>query len=497
LAYFASAPEQADVEMVFVPVFQGDDDLSDLAGVDAAAGGEIARARASGEFRGKPYEFFITPVRDHRWKCARIALVGAGSREDLDVERLRRIAAACSYTAALRSISSVAFVVRSNLDSAIAVQAAADGLTAAEFDAGAYKRRSEVEGRYPKRLMVALTSAQADQRRLDEAVNRGFTIGRSANLARQLANEPGNVLTPRGFAARVEAAATSTGLSVEVLDEERIRALGMGLLLAVSQGSAEPPRLVVIRYDPPGAADERVLGFVGKGITFDSGGISIKPADGMDRMKDDMSGGAAVTAAMCAIARLKGTHRIIGVIPMSENMPGGRAVRPGDVLVGASGKTVEMINTDAEGRLVLGDALWYAQKLGATHLVDVATLTGACMVALGRTASGLFGAPDDWVDTVRSAAARAGDRVWPLPLFPEYGDQMKSEIADLVNSAGRAGGAITAAWFLKEFVDGRPWAHLDIAGTAWSEERKAYMPKGPTGVAVRLLVELGLSGFNK
>jgi leucyl aminopeptidase len=182
---------------------------------------------------------------------------------------------------------------------------------------------------------------------------------------------------------------------------------------------------------------------------------------------------------------------------MCENMPGGRAVRPGDVLVGASGKTVEMINTDAEGRLVLGDALWYAQKLGATHLVDVATLTGACMVALGRTASGLFGAPDDWVDTVRSAAARAGDRVWPLPLFPEYGDQMKSEIADLVNSAGRAGGAITAAWFLKEFVDGRPWAHLDIAGTAWSEERKAYMPKGPTGVAVRLLVELGLSGFNK
>jgi leucyl aminopeptidase len=388
----------------------------------------------------------------------------------------------------------VAFVVRSDLDPPTAVQAAADGLTSAEFEAGTYKKRSEVEGRYPKRLVVAVTSAQADQRRLDEAVHRGLTIGRCANLARQLANEPGNVLTPRGFAARVETAATSAGLSVEVLDEERIRALGMGLLLAVSQGSAEPPRLVVIRYDPPGAANAPVLGFVGKGITFDSGGISIKPADGMDRMKDDMSGGAAVAAAMCAIARLKGTHQIIGVIPMSENMPGGRAVRPGDVLVGASGKTVEMINTDAEGRLVLGDALWYAQKLGATHLVDVATLTGACMVALGRTASGLFGAPDDWVDAVRSAAARAGDRVWPLPLFPEYGDQMKSEIADLVNSAGRAGGAITAAWFLKEFVDGRPWAHLDIAGTAWSEERKAYMPKGPTGVAVRLLVELGLSG---
>jgi leucyl aminopeptidase len=250
----------------------------------------------------------------------------------------------------------------------------------------------------------------------------------------------------------------------------------------------------VIRYDPPGAPESPVLGFVGKGITFDTGGISIKPAEGMDRMKDDMAGGAAVASALCALARLNGRFRAMAVIPMSENMPGGRALRPGDVITGASGKTVEIINTDAEGRLVLGDALWYAQQLGATHLVDVATLTGACMVALGRTASGLFGSPDAWVDTVRAAAGRAGDRVWPLPLFPEYGEQLKSEIADIVNSAGRAAGAITAAWFLKEFVENRPWAHLDIAGTAWTEERKAYLPKGPTGVAVRLLVALGLSG---
>jgi leucyl aminopeptidase len=210
-------------------------------------------------------------------------------------------------------------------------------------------------------------------------------------------------------------------------------------------------------------------------------------------MKDDMSGGAAVVAALCALARLGGPCRAIGVIPMTENMPGGRAFRPGDVLTAASGKTVEIINTDAEGRLVLADALWYTQQLGATHLVDVATLTGACLVALGRTASGLFGEPESWVDTVRRAAARAGDRVWPLPLFDEYREQLKSEIADMINAAGRAAGAITAAWFLKEFVDGRPWAHLDIAGTAWADERKAYLQKGPTGVAVRLLVELGLS----
>jgi leucyl aminopeptidase len=233
---------------------------------------------------------------------------------------------------------------------------------------------------------------------------------------------------------------------------------------------------------------------VGKGITFDTGGISIKPADGMERMKDDMAGGAAVAAAMRAIALLKGTSRVIAVIPTTENMPGGRATRPGDVLTSANGKTVEVINTDAEGRLILGDALWYAQKQGATHLVDVATLTGACVVALGRVASGLFGSPDGWVATVQAAAARAGDRVWPLPVFDDYREQLRSEIADMVNSAGRPAGAITAACFLKEFVEDRPWAHLDIAGTAWAEDRKPYQPKGATGVAVRVLTELGMTG---
>jgi leucyl aminopeptidase len=484
-------PDRVNVDMVFVPVFQGDDDLKDLSGLDQAADGEIARARNAGEFRGKPYEFFITRVSDKRWPSRRIALVGAGPRAELDVERLWRIAAACGYTATLRSVDSVAFVVRSGVDQTIAAQAAADGLTAAEFDAGRYKGSRETDGQFPRKVIIL--AAGADPARLAAAVSRGRTIGQCANLARELANEPPNVLTPRTFAARVQAAATAVGLAVDVLDEHRIRELKMGLLLGVAQGSAEPPRLVVIRYDPPGAPETPLLAFVGKGITFDTGGISIKPADGMDRMKDDMSGGAAVTAALCALAQLKGPHRAMAVIPMSENMPGGRALRPGDVITGASGKTVEIINTDAEGRLVLGDALWYAQRLGATHLVDVATLTGACMVALGRTASGLFGEPESWVDTVRAAAARGGDRVWPLPLFPEYGEQLKSEIADIVNSAGRPGGAITAAWFLKEFVNDVPWAHLDIAGTAWAEERRAYMPKGPTGVAVRLLVELGMT----
>jgi leucyl aminopeptidase len=266
----------------------------------------------------------------------------------------------------------------------------------------------------------------------------------------------------------------------------------MGLLLGVAQGSVEPPRLVVIRYEPPGAPEAPVLGLIGKGITFDTGGVSIKPADGMERMKSDMTGAASVAAAMCAIAALKGKRRVLGVLPMAENAVGGTAARPSDVLVSASGTTVEVINTDAEGRLILGDALWYAQELGATHLVDVATLTGACMVALGRAASGLFGHPESFIERVGAAGQRAGDRLWPLPVFDEYREMLRSEVADIVNSAGRWAGASTAAAFLREFVKDKPWAHLDIAGTAWAEERKAYQPKGATGVAVRTLTELGL-----
>ena len=340
---------------------------------------------------------------------------------------------------------------------------------------------------------IVAPAGRTDGAAIEAAVARGRIIGACANQARALGNEPGNILTPQVFAARVVEMATVAGLTVEVFDVERIRALKMGLLLGVAQGSAEPPRLVVIRYEPPNAPAAPLLGFVGKGVTFDSGGISIKPAELMDRMKDDMSGGAAVAAAIVALARLKAPHRVVGVIPMVENMPGGRAIRPGDVLTGASGKTVEIINTDAEGRLILADALWYAQQLGATHLVDVATLTGACVVALGKTASGLFGSPETWVDAVRRAGDAGGDRLWPLPLYEEYRELLKSEIADLVNSAGRWAGAITAAMFLKEFVDDRPWAHLDIAGTCWAEERKAYQPKGATGVAVRTLIELGMT----
>jgi len=284
-----------------------------------------------------------------------------------------------------------------------------------------------------------------------------------------------------------------------VLDETEIERLHMGLLLGVARGSIEPPRLIVLTHRPRGLSSSKettrghVLGLVGKGITFDTGGISIKPAEGMERMKTDMSGGAAVIAAMRAISLLNAPLEVIGVVPAAENMPGGRAIKPGDILTSAAGKTVEVINTDAEGRLILGDALWYARERGATHLVDVATLTGACVVALGKIASGLFGQPDEWVETVRRASKVAGDRAWPMPLYDEYAEQLKSEIADMINSGGRPAGACTAAMFLKEFAGGLPWAHLDIAGTAWAEENKAWQPKGPTGVAVRTLAELAFT----
>jgi leucyl aminopeptidase len=341
--------------------------------------------------------------------------------------------------------------------------------------------------------MSVLVSDKTARAELERAVERGRVLGESSNLARDLCNEPANILTPSVFAERGAAIARDAGLSVEILDEDEIGRLRMGLLLGVSRGSAEPPRVLVMTHNPAGAPSAPVLGLVGKGITFDTGGISIKPAEGMDRMKDDMAGGAAVIGAMRAISMLRAPIKVIGIVPASENMPGGRATKPGDVLTGAGGKTVEVLNTDAEGRLILGDGLWYAQRLGATHLVDVATLTGACVVALGKIASGLFGQPQAWVDQVLKASARAGDRSWPMPIYDEYNEQLRSEIADMVNTGGRPAGACTAAVFLKEFVGALPWAHLDVAGTAWADDAKPWQPKGPTGVAVRTLAELAFT----
>ena len=347
------------------------------------------------------------------------------------------------------------------------------GLTLAEFDGGRYKT-GEYEAPPAPAWTVVVAGGEAASR-LRASVDRGQLLGDCSNLSRELANEPGNTLTPREFARRASAIVSEAGVAVDVLDEDQIAQLGMGLLLGVARGSAEPPPMSVTIHRP---RRRRRCSTAGKGVTFDTGGISIKPAENMDRMKDDMTGGAAVACAMRAIALLKAPIRVIGIVPTIENMPGGRAVKPGDVLRSASGKTVEVINTDAEGRLILGDGLWYARQLGATHLVDVATLTGAVVVALGKGTSGLFGTPTEWVEQVRRVANRSGDRVWPLPMVEEYREQIKSEIADMTNTGGRPAGAITAALFLQEFTGGLPWVHLDIA----RGRKTPSLPKGPSGL---------------
>jgi leucyl aminopeptidase len=479
-----------ETDLLVIPWFE-DDPPEAVTDLDRATGHEVSRALASREFTGKRFDLFLAPVTD--WRSARVILVGCGKQAECDADVLRKVAAASGLTARQRRIARVGFLLRGRGDLAELAQAAAEGLTLSEYDVGAYKTCEPGPAGAPSWTIATNEAAVDAPSRVSAAIARGRLLAECSNLARGLANEPGNTLTPREFARRATAIAAEGGIAVEVLDEDGIAGLGMGMLLGVARGSDEPPRLMVFRHDPPGAPAYPVLGLIGKGVTFDTGGISIKPAEGMERMKDDMAGGAAVACAMRAIGLLGAPIRVIGVVPATENMPGGRAIKPGDILTSAEGKTVEVINTDAEGRLILGDALWYARRLGATHLVDVATLTGAVVVALGKTTSGLFGTPAAWVEQVRRTAVRAGDRAWPMPIFDDYRDQLKSEIADFTNTGGRPAGSITAALFLKEFTGGLPWVHMDIAGTAWAEDAKPYLPKGPSGVAVRTLAELAFT----
>ena len=483
----ARSSREIETDLLILPVFE-DDTLADEADMDSASGGEVTSARGRGELKGKAFDLFFASVRG--WKSSRVALVGVGSRKEFSPDRLRRAATAGALAARQRRLTSIAIVHRPGTDITPqeAAQVLTEGAILANFDGASY-RTTDPPGVWVNTVQLRVGGEAAA---VEAAVERGRVLGECTNLARTLSNEPSNALTPRVFAERAKVIATDAGLTCEVLDETRIAELKMGLLLGVARGSQEPPRVVVLRHEPKKGARAPVIGLIGKGVTFDTGGISIKPAEDMDKMKDDMSGGAAVLCAMAAISRLQAPVRCVAVIPMTENMPGGRAFKPGDVLTSAEGKTVEVLNTDAEGRLILGDAVWYARQLGATHLVDVATLTGACVVALGKTTTGLFGTPDGWVERVRRASDRAGDRSWPMPVFDDYRELFKSEIADFSNTGGRPGGAITAALFIKEFTGDLPWVHMDIAGTAWAEDAKPYQSKGATGVAVRTLAELAL-----
>lgn len=481
-------PARVRCDLLCVPIFEDDDAPSRLDRLDQAVGGAIASGRASGEITGKPNELFFTNLVDAAWATPRLLLIGAGNSRQFDRRRAEIVGGVAGMAARERRLRRLALLAGPGLDDPTRVQALVEGVLLGAFRDTRFKSDPEPSPRLAE-IQVLLPDGTT-KGGVETAVERATVLAASTNLARELSNEPANLFTPRVFADRAVEVVSAPHTSVEILEETAIASHQMGLLQGVAQGSAEPARVIVMRYTPDAAPAGPVLALVGKGVTFDTGGISIKPADGMDRMKRDMAGGAAVVGAMQAIERLAPPIRVIGIVPAAENMPGGRAIRPGDVLTAANGTRVEVLNTDAEGRLILADALTLAQRLGATHLVDIATLTGSCVVALGHHVSGLVGSPSSWVETVMSTAEAAGERVWALPGYDEYGAQLKSDTADLANVGGRPGGAITAALFLKRFTGGLPWAHLDIAGTAWWEEAKPWHPAGATGVGVRTLAAL-------
>jgi leucyl aminopeptidase len=430
-------------------------------------------------FEGKPGEACAVPADDG----TTIVALGLGSPDDITAETVRRAAAAFVRAAWHDTKAALALLdAAPDLDRGVAAQALAEGALLAAYRFTRYKGDPK-----PSRLesLVAVGRGAKAQTGLD----RGARIAGAVALARDLVNEPAGALTPTRLGEIATEIAESEGLDVTILDEVAIANEGLGGLMGVARGSAEPPRLIELVYEPSGARGTVAL--VGKGITFDSGGLSLKTADGMETMKTDMSGAAAVLATMSLLPALAPRVKVIGIIPTTENMPGGRAIKPGDVLKIRNGKTVEVLNTDAEGRLVLADGLSLAVEAGVDAIVDVATLTGACMVALGRKIAGLMGNDDAWIEQVGAAAERAGEKAWHLPLPDEYRKLIDAEVADIRNTGGdRYGGALTAGLFLKEFVDGVPWAHLDIAGPARSEEDDAYTPKGGSGFGVRTLVEL-------
>ncbi|MBK9168478.1 MAG: leucyl aminopeptidase [Bryobacterales bacterium] len=442
----------------------------------------------SKEFSGKPNEtalLYAVPG----FAARRVLLYGAGKREKLTPADLRRYAGAAARTLQAKSLAQGALLLDGELAGAAWVQAAVEGALAGHYDADALKTERN-NGRKLESFTLAVPSGDEALR---AALERGRITGEAQNFARDLVNEPANRLPPAELAARAEKMAAECGLECEVLDVHRLRQLGMGALLGVAQGSAEPPVLIVLRYRPEGAAAGAHLGLVGKGVTFDSGGLSIKPADGMEKMKYDMAGGAAVIGAMRGIADLRPAIPVTALIPAVENMTGPAAQRPGDIVTSLSGKTIEVLNTDAEGRLILADAMTYAARLGCTHLVDAATLTGAIVVALGHLRVGLFSNDDELRQKVLSASEAAGERMWHMPLDDDYKDYLKSAFADIPNIGGRWGGAVTAAMFLREFANPLPWVHLDIAGTAWLDDGKPHLAKGASGVPVRTFIELAMA----
>jgi leucyl aminopeptidase len=485
-------PAQIDTDALVTYAFEQENPIEgELQSLDGAAGGALGKLAASGELTGKMLELTLLHY-PQGLVAQRLLILGAGKKRKFGVPELRKLAAVAVRTLKARQIKRLVFLVRQGERSAAGAQAVVEGILLGRFESDTYQTDKKPGGEITAAGLAGW--GEASRGDATRGLERGRIIAESQNFARELGNEPSNRLTPRMLASRAEAMAREAGLAVDILDEKKIEELKMGALLSVAQGSAEPPRLMVLTYTPeksqPGAA---VLGLIGKAITFDTGGISIKPAHDMEKMKFDMCGGAAMLGVMRALARLKPACKVIAVVPSTENMPGGRAQKPGDVQIAMSGKSIEVINTDAEGRLVLADGIAYARQLGCTHLIDAATLTGAIVVALAHVNVGVFGSDPAFTEQLLASAIAAGEKMWPLPVDDDYREMIKSTIADIQNvGSSRGGGAITAAMFLKEFTGDTPWIHLDIAGTAWLDDPKPWAAKGATGVGVRTLVDLAM-----
>jgi leucyl aminopeptidase len=458
---------------------------------DAAVREAAQEVIASGEVTAKPFETTLLH-NPAGVKAKRLLLLGGGKAKSFSAAELRKLAGTAVRTLKTKSIRSLAFAVAGDgIPASQAVRAVVEGAIIGDFDPGYYKTKNGEKKNNKDQKIDAITIVvkNDEEKSLEAALQTGRIVAESQNFTRDLVNEPSNLMTPTILAERAKKMASEVGLICETYGADKIKALKMGAFWGVAQGSDEPPALIVLRYDPVGAADKVHLGLVGKGVTFDTGGISIKPADGMEKMKYDMAGAATMIGAMRAIALLKPKVKVTAVICATENMPSGKAQKPGDVQIAMSGKSIEIINTDAEGRLILADGLYYARQLGCTHLVDAATLTGAVVVALGYVNAGIFASTDDMYERFAKANQQTGEKMWRLPLDDEYKELIKSNIADMMNAGSRWGGAIFAAMFLKEFAEDTPWIHLDIAGTAWMEENKPWIAKGPSGIALRSLVE--------
>jgi leucyl aminopeptidase len=469
-----------------------------------AVANAAAKVLATGEFKATLGETLLLHAPGGL-KAERLLVVGLGKAETLSVDEVRKGAGAAVRAAKPLGVRDVAIAFPEDhalsdehlesLPCALLSRALVEGAELAESDWDTY--RSERKDRSVRTLSVITNEVEkAAKAEIQEGFDTGLVVAAAQNFTRSLVNEPGNVLTPTELGRRAAAMCAEVGIQCEVHSTAKLAELKMGAFAAVTQGSEEPPALIVMTYEPQlkkgeaAAEGAPVLGLVGKGITFDTGGISIKSADGMEKMKYDMAGAGAMIGAMRAIAQLKPKVKVIGVVCSAENMPDGKAFKPGDVVTAMSGKTIEVVNTDAEGRLVLADGLHYAKTLGCTHLIDAATLTGACVVALGTLNVGLFSNDEATWQKFTDAAKISGEKFWRLPCTDDYKEQIKSQIADMRNTgANRWGGAISAAMFLKEFVGDTPWVHLDIAGCAWNDESKPWIANGPSGVAVRSILE--------